>query len=272
MPADEVVDQLPSGTAPPLDLVLSYGDGPQRVVDVRVPSGPGPHRVAVVLHGGFWRAAYDRAHTGPMCADLVARGWLTCAPEYHRIGHAEGGWPGTFLDVAAALDALPDLLSAAGLPTAGPGVLLGHSAGGHLALWAAARRALPAGAPGASPEPYRPEGVLALAPVADLAEAARLGLSNGVVRELLGGGPVDVPERYAVADPVRLLPSGVPTVIVHGDGDAVVPPEIGMRYAEVARAAGDPVSLRQLPGTGHFGLIDPRSAAWPEVLTALAGL
>jgi acetyl esterase/lipase len=243
-----------SRPAPPPDLTLRYGDGPQQVADVRLPAaGPTPARPPVVfLHGGFWMAEYDRGHVGPLAADLARRGYPVVCPEYRRVGHPGGGWPGTFDDVAAGLAFAIEHLD---LP---PPVLAGHSAGGQLALWAAGR------------VPCR--GVLALAPVADLDRGYRLGLDDGAVARLLGGGPEAVPERYAAVDPARLLPPPVPVVVVHGDRDDRVPVEIGRDYVAAALRAGGDARLVELPGVEHFGLIDPLSTAWPSVLAALAEL
>jgi acetyl esterase/lipase len=259
-----------SRPAPPPDRTLAYGTGPDQVLDIRLPPDqvldvrlppdqvldvrlpPGvPDRPLVVfLHGGFWRAAWDRRHAGPLAADLAARGYPMACLEYRRTGQPDGGWPGTFDDVLAGVTAAPRLL---GIP--GPPVLAGHSAGGQLALWAATR--------------VPTAGVLALAPVADLTAAYRLGLDGDAVAALLGGAPERVPERYAATDPARLEPPPVPTVLVHGTRDAQVPVELSRVYA---RRAGDRVRLVELAGVEHFGLIDPLGAAWPTVVDALATL
>jgi acetyl esterase/lipase len=234
--------------APPPDRTLPYGPLPEHVVDVRLPTRlPAP--IVVVLHGGFWRAAYDRTHTGPMAAALAAAGHVVAIPEYRRTGQEGGGWPGTFDDVAAALDAIPGLLAPYG---SGPPVWLGHSAGGHLALWAASRAGAPTG------------GVVSLAGCADLGMCAALGLGEGATVALLGGTPAEVPDRYSFADPVRLPPPAAPVTLLHGTADDRVPIEVSRSYAERTGA-----ELRELPGVGHFALIDPLSTAWPSVLAAL---
>ena len=258
--------------APPPDFTVRYGDGPEHVADVRLPAGAGRATLAgpagpatlaepasvdarppvVFLHGGFWMAEYDRAHVGPLAADLAGRGYPVVCLEYRRVGQPGGGWPGTFEDVA---DGLAVVIERLGL---GAPVLAGHSAGGQLALWAAGR--VPC------------LGVLALAPVADLARGHELGLGGGAVALLLGGGPADVPDRYAAVDPLRLVPPPVPVVVVHGDRDDRVPVALGRDYVAAARRVGAHARLVELPGVEHFGLIDPRSAAWPSVLAALADL
>jgi acetyl esterase/lipase len=233
-----------------------------------------------VIHGGFWRAEYDRTHTGPLAAELAAQGYPVAQLEYRRTGQPGGGWPGTLEDVVAGVaalpalfaDALPEVRTASGdgsrslrgvrraeLELSKP-ILLGHSAGGQLALHCAAT------------VPDRVGGVLALAPVADLTEAYRLDLDGGAVAALLGGGPDQVPERYAAADPARRVPLQTRIVIVHGALDRQVPVEISRRYAAAAGAAGGDVTLVELPDCEHFGLIDPRSPAWPQVTGALQSL
>jgi acetyl esterase/lipase len=205
----------------------------------------------IFLHGGFWKAIYDRKHTGPLAVDLAGRGYAVACVEYRRVGQPGGGWPGTLDDVERALSALPALVSPHVDPSGA--VLAGHSAGGHLAL-------LNAGTPGLA-------GVVALAPVADLAAGYREGLGTGAVAALLGGGPDEVPGRYERADPARRGAPAVRTEIVHGAADDVVPVSISANY--LAEVGGDRCRLHVLPGVDHFALIDPLSSAWPDVLAAI---
>jgi len=264
-----------SRPAPPPDLVVSYGSGPDRVADVRLPRRPaGPAPLVMFLHGGFWRAAFDRVHTGPLATALAAAGFAVCVPEYRRTGQRGGGWPGTFDDVAAAVDVLPSRVreaAGAGLVSDEPVLLAGHSAGGHLALWAASRHRLPAGAAWRAPG-GRARGVVALAAVTDMPACHALGLGQGAARALLGGGPGRHPDRYRLADPMQLLPVGCPVRLVHGSADDRVPCGMSRDYAALARAAGDDAVLDELPGAGHFDVIDPLSAWWPRVLAAFSGL
>jgi acetyl esterase/lipase len=253
--------------APLPDVTVAYGHLPDQVVDIRLPVPPAdPDRpLVVVVHGGFWRAAYDRAHTAPLASDLASQGWPVATIEYRRTGTPGGGWPGTFDDVAAAIGAAPDAVSTAavarGLPAPpGPPILLGHSAGGQLALWYAATA------------PERVRGVLALAPVADLTEAYARDLDAGAVAELLGGGPDEVPGRYAEADPCARLPLPVPAVILHGDRDTKVPIALSRAYLAAALKSGGMATLVELAGMEHFGLIDPQSTAWPSVTSALRSI
>jgi acetyl esterase/lipase len=224
------------------------------------------------LHGGFWQAAYDRRHTGTLAAALAAAGFVACTPEYQRIGQPGGGWPGMFDDVAAAVDKLPGLIAeAAGPLEPGHLVLAGHSAGGQLAMWSAGRHRLPAGSRWHAPAPAC-SGVVALAPVSDLTACHALGLENHVVDRLIGGGPDRYPERYEAVDPARLIPLGRPMRIVHGDKDDRVPHEMSRDYTARAVDVGDLVVLDELPGCGHFELIDPLSTAWPTVLAAFQAI
>ncbi len=244
----------------------AYGAHPDQIAEVVLPPATGPLPLVVVIHGGFWRARYDRTHTAPQCIALARAGWAVAALEYRRVGGG-GGWPETFVDVAAGVDALPGLLGS----TIDPDrvVLMGHSAGGHLALWAAGRHRLPSGAPGQRGEPGRLRGVVALGAVADLGWALGNGVGTGAVLDLLGAAdPGELESRRRPADPAALLPTGVPTVLVHGARDDQVPPDCARSYTSAARAAGDPCELRLLPGVGHFEFLDPTSIAWPAVLGA----
>ena len=240
-------------------VVHRYGPHRDQFLEVGLPEGPaGPAPVAVVLHGGFWRAAYGIELARPLAADLVAAGWAAVAVEYRRVG-AGGGWPATLDDVAAALDALPDLPVADRLDLSGVTVI-GHSAGGHLAAWAAGRTRLPAGADGASPR-VRVGAAVLQAGVLDLVDADRQQLGSGAVRAFLGGPAEELPERLAAADPVGLLPTGARVLCVHGAQDDVVPVRQSERYAAAARAAGDAVEVRVVPGD-HMVLIDPAGRPW----------
>jgi acetyl esterase/lipase len=223
----------------------AYGPSRSQRADLYVPDGPGPHPVAVTIHGGYWRARYSKRTLKPMAADLVRRGWAAWNIEYRRLGRGQGGgWPMTFDDVAAAIDLLAELDD----PRLDLGSLtaIGHSAGGHLALWAASRS-------GAAVPVRR---VVAQAAVCNLVTA------GDAAHELLGGTPAEVPERYAAADPMQFLPIGVPTLLVHGADDATIPVKRSRAYAEAARAAGDPVELVEPPSAPHRSHADPRTEAW----------
>jgi acetyl esterase/lipase len=222
--------------------------------------------VAVLIHGGFWRARYDLRLQDRLVTDLAGRGWAVWNLEYRRLGwRSRGGWPATFEDVAAGIDHLGRL--DAPLDTSRI-VAIGHSAGGQLALWAAARPGLPAGAAGAEPR-IRLSSAVAQAGLVDLREVARLRLSRGAAQELLGGPPGKLPGRYDLASPIERLPLNVPQLLVHGDADDVVPIDIARRYALRAADAGDPCALVELAGAGHMDHLDPDNEAWRPVIAWL---
>jgi acetyl esterase/lipase len=244
------------------------------VTGLRLPPGDGPGLapLVILLHGGFWRSAIDVRHIGPLACALAAAGFAVATQEYRRTGQAGGGWPGTFDDIALAVDALPGRVAAAaggGRVDTGRVVVAGHSAGGHLALWTAGRARLAAGDRWHRAGAGAIAGVVSLAGVCDLAACYRLGLDDGAAGDLMGGGPDDVPGRYAAGDPMGLVPTGMRAWLVHGTVDERVPDSFSRAYADRARAAGDEVTLELLPGTGHFEVIDPLSAAWPAVLRAV---
>ncbi len=269
-----------SRPARPPDLTLSYGPLPEHVMDVRLPrAGDAPAALVVVVHGGFWMAEYDRGHASAQSAALTDAGYVVATVEYRRIGLPGGGWPGTFDDIALLTDTVQTLVAEAVGDAADTArtVLVGHSAGGHLATWAAGRHRLPESSAWHRAEPLAVAGVVSLAGVLDLAESERLGLGGHAARQLLGGprllpGRTAWRDRIPVASPAALLPTGVRIAIVHGSADRQVPVVISRGFAEQAVAAGDPVTLRELDGLGHFELIDPESAAWPTVLAAIAAL
>jgi acetyl esterase/lipase len=239
--------------------VVRYGDHPDQVANLHHFGGESERSPVVVLvHGGFWRERWDRTTATPLASDLAARGYLAWNIEYRRVGQVGGGWPGTLDDVAAAVDALADVEGADLEHLAA----VGHSAGGQLALWLAARL---------RPR-VRLRAAVSLAGVVDLERGAREGLGDGAVTALLGGGPDDVPERYSSASPAALLPLGVPQLLVHGADDAIVPPHQSRAYAELARAAGDDVELVEVAGADHFDLIDPGHDAWAAVVARLPSL
>ncbi|UQA94500.1 alpha/beta hydrolase [Streptomyces halobius] len=283
------------------DRTVAYGPHPDQIVDLYEPTGAGPgsgaRPLAVLLHGGFWRAAYDRRHLSPCAAELARHGLPVALAEYRRVG-AGGGAPRTFEDVTAAIEAAraefhvkqfhvkhrPVTAPAAGDERAAPGglVLVGHSAGGHLALLAAARPGTPV------------TRVLAVSPVADLARAHELELSEGAVAELVdarggdavdagdgdagddgegdavGTGEADAPAlaaRIAAADPMcHPLPADLPVTLLHGTDDADVPLEISRRYAAAHPSA---TTLFELRGVGHYATVTPGTPAFRTLLAAL---
>nr|WP_225753326.1 alpha/beta fold hydrolase [Actinotalea sp. Marseille-Q4924] len=223
-----------------------------------MPSGAA-RGVVVLVHGGFWRAAYDRSLQDAVVEDLVGTGWAVWNLEYRPVGDG-GGWPRTFEDAASGTDALADVAREAGLPLHRV-VAIGHSAGGTLAAWLGARHLLPAGAPGADPR-VRPTAVCAQAGVLDMVTAAREDVGRGAVTDLLGSGPDEDPERYAVTSPAALVPSGVPVLALTGAEDDVVPPRQSAAFVAAAVRAGDDARLEVVPGEGHMEHLDPTAACW----------
>jgi acetyl esterase/lipase len=254
--------------APPADARIAYGAGPSEFGDLRLPVGAGPHPVVIVIHGGFWRAKYNLDHIGHLAAALTREGVATWTIEYRRVGEPGGGWPGTFLDVAAAADCVRAL--ARDFPL-NPGriIALGHSAGGHLALWLAARHRIPSTSVLHREQTIQLVGAISLAGAAELRAVSSLHLSDDAVHDLMGGSPDVVPERYGVGSPAELLPCGVRLVLIHGEADADVPARLSRDYARLASESGDVVEVTSLPGADHFVLVDPDSAAWPVVLSAI---
>ncbi|MBA3249265.1 MAG: alpha/beta hydrolase [Geodermatophilaceae bacterium] len=243
-----------------------YGQDPSQYAELTLPAGEGPFPVVVVVHGGFWRSAYDLSLGRPLAEDLAGRGYAVWNLEYRRVGNG-GGWPATFTDVAAGIDLLAGLDAPLDLDTV---LGLGHSAGGHLAVWAAARPGLPPDAPGAAPV-VALTAVLSQAGVLDLRRAAEEQLGAGATQEFLGGAPADQPERYTVASPVQRVPLGVPVVCVHGRADTNVPLSQSRSYVEAATAAGDLAELIEVDGD-HFVVIEVGSPAWREIVDQLRRL
>lgn len=230
----------------------SYGDDPSQWVDrYDVPEGTPERAVGVaVVHGGFWRAAYDASLGAPLAEDLARRGWPAWNVEYRRVGDG-GGWPFTLDDVRAALQAV----------TTQRLVVLGHSAGGQLAVWAASEPTLLT----------RVVGAVSQAGVLDLVGAANDGVGGTAVSDLLGGGPGQVPDRYVAASPLAHVPVGVPVRCVHAKGDLNVPYGQSVTYVDAATAAGGDATLTTVDGD-HFTLIDTGSAAWTSIVGLIEDL
>lgn len=255
-------------------LRLAYGPEEFHFGELHLPHTPGPHPVAIVIHGGFWRIPYDYTLMTGLAADLAVRGIAAWNIEYRRIGDPNGGWPNTLLDVASAADFVHDIAVSYHLDLQQV-VPIGHSAGGHLALWLAARPHMPQGNALTHSSTHAKEegplavcGAISLAGVSDLRMGWQRKLGSGAVAELIGGSPEAMPERYATASPAEMLPLGVPQILIHGTADDRVPFDMSETYTAKAQAAGDNVRLITLPRVDHFALIDPASHAWAITVDA----
>lgn len=255
----------------------AYADGASQFGDLWLPEGEGPHPVVVLVHGGFWRTGFDLSLMDALAADVVARGWVAWNIEYRRVGEEGGGWPGTFADVAAAVDHLAGVADGEG-PDADGSVdavpldldrvaVAGHSAGGHLAAWTSVRAGLPEGAPGAGPV-VSPVAVVSQAGVVDLRRAADDDLGGGATGGLMGASSDDEPERYGIGSPIERVPTGVPVRCVHGRVDDIVPIDQSERYVTAATEAGDDAVLAPFDGD-HFPVLDPTHVSWTDTVTWL---
>lgn len=257
------------------DRRVAYGEDASQYGELRLPAGRGPHPVVVLIHGGCFKAAYGNPRDlAPMADALKAGGIATWNIEYRRLGEPGGGWPETYRDVGRAVDHLRTLAGQHVLDL-GRVVIVGHSAGGHLAMWAAARARLPTGSAIAMAGPLPVRGVMDLAGPVDL--TANIPGYEGLCRDtvittLLGGTPATVPERYAHTSAIKLLPLGIPQVLVIGEHEDFVPRPLAEAYAQAAARAGDPVRLIVIPRVGHFEIASPRASPWPQVESAIRAL
>jgi acetyl esterase/lipase len=270
-------DELIVDSPPRPTRRVEYGDGPLHFGYLWLPSdaaGTDARTTIVFFHGGCWESEYSLEHAGYAADALAREGYVVWVPEYRRIGDGGGGWPGTFEDVAAAVDFIGVLSASESRIDATRVILSGHSAGGQLALWAASRwgHSKPSGV-GAGVAPLAPIGVVSLAGITDLAAySAGTGDCNASVTRLLGGTPAAQPDRYHAVSPIELLPIGVALALVHGELDPIVPISSAIGFAARAKAVGDPASVITITGAGHFELIAPQSFAWPTVVAAFRGI
>jgi acetyl esterase/lipase len=245
--------------------IESYGDHPRNVGEWFVPDGEGKFPSVVLVHGGFWRQQYDRSLEEPVATDLAGHGYLVWNIEYRSSAEP---WPATLTDVAAAYDHFLSGRYADQVDRQKIAVV-GHSAGGHIAAWLGSRHRLPDGAPGRNPDSVPPALVIPQGGVVALAIAADESLGDAAAQALLGGSPKQHPDRYLVADPTELVPTGVRSVLLHGASDDVVPVSQGEAYHRAARRAGDDCSLERLEGDHNIHL-DPKSEACRRMRDALA--
>jgi acetyl esterase/lipase len=270
------VNQLPSS---PADHRVHYGSGPLQFGDLRLPHTPGHHPVVVVIHGGCWKSRHgdlmaDLQNTAALSSALTSLGIATWNIEYRQIDNLGGGWTGTFEDVANAIDYLRVLAKSYPLDLKRV-VIIGHSAGGHLGTWTAARHRLPKQSPLFSKSPLRIVGIVNLAGVTDLESFLPMEnkvCGDPVITSLIGGSPSELPDRYRQASPANLLPIGVKQVLITGTQDKVVPPWLGQQYEEKAKKAGDDVSFVAVDNASHFEVIAPGSVAWFKAKEAVLSM
>jgi acetyl esterase/lipase len=243
-------EQILSLASPPADLRVAYGKESSQFIDFRFPASDAGTALVIMVHGGFWRQKYDLAHAGHLCAAVTACGLTTANIEYRRVGEPGGGWPGTFEDVPAALRTARTHSG-----NRKPTLVMGHSAGGHLALWAATQQ-------------QDLNAVIALAPVACLRRAWELGLGDGAVSDLLGGPPDVVPDRYLLACPSKQS-TRVPRILIHGTDDDIVPLSVSEDYLAARSVESDVVRFIKVHRADHFDLIDPRSGSWNRVIAEI---
>jgi acetyl esterase/lipase len=247
-----VSDEILTLPPPPADARLAYGTDPNQFGELRLPkdTSKAPFPVIMNIHGGFWRAKYDLAHTGHLCAALTAQGMATWNLEYRRVGNHGGGWPGTFEDIRSGYRFLSTIAKKYNLNLAKT-LVMGHSAGAQLALCLA----------GHEPSIKR---ALSLSGVVDLQQAFDLHLSDNAVVEFLGGTPTQVPEHYHEADPMQLKVIATQWLI-HGASDDTVPSYLSRAYTQQKKSRSEDVHYLEISTASHFDVIDPHSTAWPKV-------
>lgn len=255
-------------TAPAPLARLSYGPHALQFGHLRLPARPGPHPVVVFIHGGCWLAEYDLLHAEALMHALATAGFAVWSVEYRRVGDEGGGWPNTYLDVGLGIDHVRTLARTHEIDLERV-VVAGHSAGGALALWSAARARMPEHSALYMDDPLPMAAVVALAPAADLeAVERRKGTCGEALNALMDGTAREHPARYAWASPMGLAPIDVPQVLVLGRFDAAwTPPALAYRYRAITTGS-ERLRVIELPESGHFEMIDPSKPAWPLVLAA----
>jgi acetyl esterase/lipase len=243
------IEALPPDIA---DFRIGYGNDDLQFGELRLPETSGPHPPVVFIHGGCWLNQFSLDHVSAMSRALANQGYAVWTPEYRRVGDGGGGWPGTFEDIARSVAALQDVAPQYSLDLSRL-ILMGHSAGGHLALWLAAQSNVLL------------RGVISLAGICDLPAYEQLGNDCAAsLPGLLGGTSHDVPERWAQANPMKLLPLGTGVSLIHGARDTIVPLSQSENFA---KAAG--CELQVIRGGGHFDLVSPHSSAFEMICRTL---
>ncbi|GIO04796.1 hypothetical protein J31TS6_08240 [Brevibacillus reuszeri] len=259
---------------------IAYGEHEDQFGDLRLPDGKGPHPVAIVIHGGFWRAKVQLDHMNKLVEAITDLGIATWNIEYRRVGQTGGGWPGTFLDSALAADFVRTLAQTYPLDVDRI-FAIGHSAGGHLALWLAGRHKLPQDSVLKNSDKHlRLKGAISLAGVCDLElmhdihklREKIMGISENPTFDLIGGTPKELQSRYEQGSPIALLPLGIPLVLIHGALDINVPIGVSEHFEKAAIAAGDQIVFWPLTKAEHFKLIDPMADEWSVVKASIQRL
>jgi len=255
-------DSILSLPPPAADARVAYGSDENQFFDLRLPKAKPPFPLVINIHGGFWRARYSLEHTGHLCAAVTAKGVATANLEYRRVGNPGGSWPNTFADVRSAYQFLMQNAAQRGFDLQ-RALVMGHSAGGQLALCLAAHeRGL--------------KGAVSLAGLVDLQRTYKLHLSDDAVVEFLRGTPAEVPDHYREADPMELAIPQIPQWIIQGTADDIVPPAFSRDYVALKQKRSgkekEDVHLLEISGADHFDLIDPRSSAWIQVEKTILNL
>ncbi|WP_181305098.1 S9 family peptidase [Rufibacter sp. XAAS-G3-1] len=255
--------------APAAGKRIAYGPDSLQFGELRVPEGKGPFPVVVVIHGGCWLSQFNYQYMNHVSAALTKAGYATWNIEFRRVGDVGGGYPGTFLDVAQAVDYVREL--AKQYPVSSQEVVvMGHSAGGHLALWAAGRKELPRSSPLHTKNPLKVKGVVSLAGIPDLATySTQEGSCNAAVEKLMGGLPTAVPQRYAEGTPSPTLALKIPVRMVQGGRDPIVPVSQAQNFVHHSPGEKTKAQLVLLPEAGHFDLVSPASPVWPAIEKAV---
>jgi len=261
---------------PPLsaDATISYGPDSSQFAELRMPDGPGPHPVAIVIHGGCWLSIANLHIMDHFCDKLTKAGIATWNLEYRRVDSPGGGWPATFTDIGRGVDFVTTVAEKYNLDL-NRVVFIGHSSGGHLAMWAGARHCVAKGNQLYSENPFKPAGVVSLAGLADLrdmVERTKAVCGGDVIHTLLGGSFEEVPDRYRNASPVTLLPTGITQIVIYGSDDPAVPPELGQAYVEASKLLDESIGFLVIPNASHFELIAPWTSSWPIVEAAVKSL